>query len=456
MSPTGSRKQSSGLPSEKHSRGRFAETFARHTPEPSHGTVPVARMWTVMAGAATLALAMFVAGSVVSGGITLTSGVSTGGQAPDPGRNAAAVGAPGQANGASQSQSGQGGAGSAQNPSGGVVAPTAGTSSNPSGEQPLIALPSATPSSGSEGLAPLNTIAVQPPVIRTVTATPSTSATTASAEATATATATATAKAAAKSSTPVSRVAPAKPTVTVTATPTPTTTVTVTPTPTASATPVTTVTTTVTPSQQPTTERETATRERDEQGQGTESPRRTGQQTGSTEEKKTEEQSQGTSGEQQKKTEEEPQRTSGEGQKKTAPQHVRSGTGRSAGKTAQGVRLVSLASNKCVDAGKGTDGTPLTLQDCSDAPSQRWVFHQDGTIRSSTGLCMDVAMANTADGTTIQVANCNNGPAQRFSLQDGKLTYPAASGKCVDARANAPSLQLWGCADSSTQKWRKA
>ncbi|MEV5411203.1 RICIN domain-containing protein [Thermopolyspora sp. NPDC052614] len=454
MHPTGSRKQS-GLPSEKHSRGRFAETFARHTPEPPRGTVPVTRMWTVMAGAATLALAMFVAGSVVSGGITLTSGVSATGQAPDPGRNAAAVGAPGQAGPASQNQSDPRGAPASVRPTFGTAAPSAGTTTGPWAEQPLIALPSATPSPDgrSIGLGPMNTINVQPPVVRTVTATPSTAATTATATATATAPAAATtkatpaAKAAARSTSPALKVGPATPTAAVTS-PVPTATVTVTSTPTPSATSVTTVTTTVTPTPRPTTERDSdGSRERSGQGNGAEP------QAKPSSEKQTDEQGK-PSGEQGKSTGEQ-EKPSGDQEKKPEGQNTGNDSGRPFVKSVHGVRLVSLASNQCVDAGRGTDGTPLTLQPCSGAASQRWVFHQDGTIRSSSGLCMDVAMANTADGTTIQVANCNNGPAQRFAIQDGRLQYPAAS-KCVDARANAASLQLWGCADSATQKWRKA
>lgn len=116
--------------------------------------------------------------------------------------------------------------------------------------------------------------------------------------------------------------------------------------------------------------------------------------------------------------------------------------------------------NKCIDVpnSNGSDGVPLQIWTCNGTNAQNWTF-TGGTIRAF-GLCMDVAWGSTANGAVIQLANCSGNPAQQFVLSGaGDLVNPQAN-KCVDVKDwngnDGGRLQLWDCAGTANQKWRRA
>ncbi|MEV5492361.1 ricin-type beta-trefoil lectin domain protein [Streptomyces bobili] len=127
-----------------------------------------------------------------------------------------------------------------------------------------------------------------------------------------------------------------------------------------------------------------------------------------------------------------------------------------------GQLIIGQASDRCVDVtdsqdGKGRDGTPLRIYDCSGTANQKWVFNGDGTVRS-LGMCMDVAWGSREDGAVIQLARCSGNPAQQFVMSAaGDLVNPQAD-KCVDVKdggtGNESKLQLWTCSGTPNQKWR--
>ncbi|MFG3513621.1 ricin-type beta-trefoil lectin domain protein [Streptomyces bobili] len=127
-----------------------------------------------------------------------------------------------------------------------------------------------------------------------------------------------------------------------------------------------------------------------------------------------------------------------------------------------GQLIIGQASDRCVDVtdsqdGKGRDGTPLQIRDCSGTANQKWVFNGDGTVRS-LGMCMDVAWGSREDGAVIQLARCSGNPAQQFVMSTaGDLVNPQAD-KCVDVKdggtGNESKLQLWTCSGTPNQKWR--
>ncbi|MFF7528467.1 ricin-type beta-trefoil lectin domain protein [Streptomyces bobili] len=127
-----------------------------------------------------------------------------------------------------------------------------------------------------------------------------------------------------------------------------------------------------------------------------------------------------------------------------------------------GQLIIGQASDRCVDVtdsqdGKGRDGTPLQIYDCSGTANQKWVFNGDGTVRS-LGMCMDVAWGSREDGAVIQLARCSGNPAQQFVMSTaGDLVNPQAD-KCVDVKdggtGNESKLQLWTCSGTPNQKWR--
>ncbi|MDJ0343352.1 ricin-type beta-trefoil lectin domain protein [Streptomyces sp. H10-C2] len=126
---------------------------------------------------------------------------------------------------------------------------------------------------------------------------------------------------------------------------------------------------------------------------------------------------------------------------------------------APGPTVVGTSSGRCIDVtgGKGADGAPLQIRDCSGVDTQHWDFRTDGSVRSM-GLCMDVAWGSRTDGAVIQLAVCSGNPAQRFYLSSaGDLVNPQAD-KCVDVvnngTASGTKLQLWTCAGTANQKWR--
>ncbi|MFD5266561.1 ricin-type beta-trefoil lectin domain protein [Streptomyces sp. NPDC058335] len=131
-------------------------------------------------------------------------------------------------------------------------------------------------------------------------------------------------------------------------------------------------------------------------------------------------------------------------------------------KPVPGQLIIGQASDRCIDVtgsrdGKGRDGTPLQIYDCSGTANQKWVFNGDGTVRS-LGMCMDVAWGSREDGAVIQLARCSGNPAQQFVLSTaGDLVNPQAD-KCVDVKdggtGNESKLQLWTCSGTPNQKWR--
>lgn len=117
--------------------------------------------------------------------------------------------------------------------------------------------------------------------------------------------------------------------------------------------------------------------------------------------------------------------------------------------------LVNPATGKCLTAVAGSDGTPLTLQPCANAPNQRWVVAADGdgTIRTK-GLCMDAAWGATTPGTVVQIAICSGNPAQQFSRR-GDTLYARQANLCATAVDGGASVQLQPCGNSRAQTFTR-
>lgn len=118
-----------------------------------------------------------------------------------------------------------------------------------------------------------------------------------------------------------------------------------------------------------------------------------------------------------------------------------------------GRQLVNPATGKCLTAVAGSDGTPLTLQPCANAPNQMWDVAADGTIRTK-GLCMDAAWGATTPGTVVQIANCSGNPAQQFSRR-GDTLYTRQANLCATAVGGGAGVQLQACANSTAQIFKR-
>jgi streptogrisin C len=122
--------------------------------------------------------------------------------------------------------------------------------------------------------------------------------------------------------------------------------------------------------------------------------------------------------------------------------------------------VLSNWNNKCIDVPNSnfSDGVPLQMYGCNGTGAQKWTF-VNGTLQTSNGKCMDVAWGSTASGAVIQIVGCNGNPAQQFVLSAaGDLVNPQAN-KCIDIKDwngnDGAALQLWDCAGTANQKWRR-
>ncbi|WP_405723458.1 ricin-type beta-trefoil lectin domain protein [Streptomyces sp. NBC_01537] len=126
--------------------------------------------------------------------------------------------------------------------------------------------------------------------------------------------------------------------------------------------------------------------------------------------------------------------------------------------SADGVKLVSYASGRCIDVsgGSGTSGARLEIMDCTGGARQTWKFMTDGTVRAM-GLCMDVNGGSREDTAWVQLVTCNGTGAQQFVLNSAHDLVNTQADKCVDVTdsetANGTYLQQWTCNGGSNQKW---
>jgi hypothetical protein len=68
----------------------------------------------------------------------------------------------------------------------------------------------------------------------------------------------------------------------------------------------------------------------------------------------------------------------------------------------------------CVTAPR--DGQQLRVARCNGRSDQQWSFGGDGSIRSSSGRCMDVYQGRRDNGVAVITFNCKNAANQRWRL----------------------------------------
>ncbi|KAI9322083.1 ricin B lectin domain-containing protein [Zopfochytrium polystomum] len=121
--------------------------------------------------------------------------------------------------------------------------------------------------------------------------------------------------------------------------------------------------------------------------------------------------------------------------------------------------------NFCLDVPNNdqSPGKLLHLWQCEQngisTGSMLWTFHADGTITSTTGLCLDNVDAKNANGNGIQLQRCNGNSAQKWQpLANGALAnVGTGNARCLNLNnnnlANNERIQLWDCnnADGSLQ-----
>jgi len=123
--------------------------------------------------------------------------------------------------------------------------------------------------------------------------------------------------------------------------------------------------------------------------------------------------------------------------------------------------LLNPVSGRCLtDTGGTTNGTQLTIQDCTPgAADQAWTLPASPVQSGVTGHCMNDPNNVTANGTPIVIWNCKGYTSERWTLEpDGTLRI---NGKCLDvlgrSKLDGAVLQLHGCNTNTTtntnQRW---
>ncbi|MFF1908491.1 ricin-type beta-trefoil lectin domain protein [Kitasatospora sp. NPDC058218] len=122
--------------------------------------------------------------------------------------------------------------------------------------------------------------------------------------------------------------------------------------------------------------------------------------------------------------------------------------------------FTNKATNYCLSGGV-ENPTSVSLHGCSASPTapQNWSLVKDGTLRISTGSCLDAGTAGTA-GSTVQLAPCSGATTQQWLLSPTGYLLNPASGKCLDdpKSTTVPGvpLNLWTCNGTAAQVWYSA
>ncbi|KAG5648119.1 hypothetical protein H0H81_007201, partial [Sphagnurus paluster] len=95
-----------------------------------------------------------------------------------------------------------------------------------------------------------------------------------------------------------------------------------------------------------------------------------------------------------------------------------------------------LTVNTCMTAASNKDGAIVTIEDCTYADNQKWVFNGVAVTIFGGTKCLDVPSGNTADGVKLQIWTCANGNTNQmfFYTRNNRLAW-TNKGKCVDLTA---------------------
>ena len=73
---------------------------------------------------------------------------------------------------------------------------------------------------------------------------------------------------------------------------------------------------------------------------------------------------------------------------------------------------LSLLPGKCLTASSNSDGAAVTLQGCTGAAAQKWIF-TGTTVTVFGNKCLDVTDGKNSDGTKLQIWTCSTNNANQ-------------------------------------------
>jgi hypothetical protein len=118
---------------------------------------------------------------------------------------------------------------------------------------------------------------------------------------------------------------------------------------------------------------------------------------------------------------------------------------------------------KCMDdpSGRASSGTNVVLWECHGGNNQKWLLHEDGTIRSAidSSMCLDLANSNTNNGNGILIWECHGGANQRWIVDGALLRSSVNETKVFDVfggnTANGTRIQIWDSHGGANQQWER-
>jgi hypothetical protein len=86
---------------------------------------------------------------------------------------------------------------------------------------------------------------------------------------------------------------------------------------------------------------------------------------------------------------------------------------------------------RCVDAGGGDSGSPVTIRPCDGTSDQKWRLDGQRRLVNASNRCADVVGKSTDDGARMRLADCDSGSSQQWLgssgyAADGHVLVPSA------------------------------
>jgi len=108
-----------------------------------------------------------------------------------------------------------------------------------------------------------------------------------------------------------------------------------------------------------------------------------------------------------------------------------------------------------VQGGTTTNGTPVILYSCGDAPPQQWNY-LDGQllgIGTANGLSVCMESSGSTSGSKVVISACNGGQNQQWYFQDNNVV--AVEGNlCLDSTPGLSNqLVVNSCTPAASQNW---
>jgi glycosyl hydrolase family 59/ricin-type beta-trefoil lectin protein/glycosyl hydrolase family 59 (putative galactocerebrosidase) len=116
---------------------------------------------------------------------------------------------------------------------------------------------------------------------------------------------------------------------------------------------------------------------------------------------------------------------------------------------------------RCLDVPNAsqTNGTQVTLWDCTGGGNQQWTVNTAKQVQVYGTKCLDAEGAGTAPGTRVIIWDCTGGTNQQWNVNTDGTVTGVQSGLCLGPNgggtANSTPVTLQTCTSGNSQKWTR-